>query len=153
MLAPLRPLLSTKNELMWFTEHDRDFRTAKESLTSNLVLTFFDSRKLCTEASQQGLGFMLQQQDGNNWVLIQAGSRFLSDPESQYARIELELLVVAWAITKCKLFLAGLPNFTIITNHHPLIPILNSHRLDELRTHGSNASRQGSWPTTSQLNR
>ena len=46
--------------------------------------------------------------------------------------IELELLAVAWAIMKCKLFLAGLPHFTVITDHHPLIPILNSHRLDEI---------------------
>ena len=29
------------------------------------------------------------------------------------------------------MFLAGLPHFTITTDHHPLIPILNSHRLDE----------------------
>ena len=120
---------------MWSTEHDCAFCIAKESLTSNPVLAFFDSCKptgLCTDASRQGLGFILQQQDGNNWVLIQAGSRFLSDPESRYAVIELELLTVAWAITKCKLFLAGLPHFIVITDHHPLIPILNSHRLDKI---------------------
>ena len=135
LLAPLRPLLSTKNEFMWTTDHDRAFQTAKESLISNPTLAFFDSRKptrLCTDASRQGLGFILQQYDGNNWVLIQAGSRFLSDPESRYAVIELELLAVAWAITKSKLFLAGLPHFTVITDHHPLIPILNNHRLDEI---------------------
>ena len=30
------------------------------------------------------------------------------------------------------MFLAGLPHFRVITDHHPLIPILNSHRLDEI---------------------
>ena len=39
---------------------------------------------------------------------------------------------MTWAITKCHLFLAGLPHFTIITDHHPLVPILNNHRLDEI---------------------
>ena len=78
------------------------------------------------------VGFVLQQQNGDNWALIQAGSRFLSDAESRYAVIELELLAVSWAIAKCKLFLAGLPYFTVVTDHHPLIPILNSHRLDEI---------------------
>ena len=68
----------------------------------------------------------------NEWALIQAGSRFLCDTESWYAIIELELLAVSWAITKCKLFLAGLPHFTVITDHHPLLPILNSHQLDEI---------------------
>lgn len=39
---------------------------------------------------------------------------------------------MSWAIAKCKLFLAGLPHFTVLTDHHPLIPILNNHRLDEI---------------------
>ena len=39
---------------------------------------------------------------------------------------------MSWAITKCKLFLAGLPHFTVVTDHNPLIPILNNHRLDEI---------------------
>ena len=75
---------------------------------------------------------MLQQKTGDTWALVQAGSRFLSDAESRYAVIELELLAVSWAIIKCKIFLAGLPHFTVVTDHHPLVPILNSHRLDEI---------------------
>ena len=63
---------------------------------------------------------------------MQAGPRFLSDAESRYAIIELELLAVTWAIHKCDLFLAGLPHFTVVTDHHPLISILNNHRLDEI---------------------
>ena len=63
---------------------------------------------------------------------MQAGSRFLSDTESRYAIIELECLAVAWAIKKCHLFLAGLNHFTVVTDHNPLILILNSHRLDEI---------------------
>ena len=65
-------------------------------------------------------------------MLIQAGSRFILDTESRYAIIELELLAVLLAIYKCKLFLAGLPHFKVITDHHPLIPIHNNHRLDEI---------------------
>lgn len=40
------------------------------------------------------------------------------------------MLAISWAITKCKIFLAGLPYFKVITDHHPLV--LNSHRLDEI---------------------
>ena len=60
------------------------------------------------------------------------GSRFLSDTESRYAIIELEMLAVCWAIQRCHLFLAGLQHFQVVTDHNPLIPILNSHRLDEI---------------------
>ena len=42
------------------------------------------------------------------------------------------MLAVCWAVSKCKLFLTGLQHFTIVTEHNPLIPILNNHRLDEL---------------------
>ena len=102
------------------------------------VLTYFDpSKETClhTDASTLGLGFLLLQRQTNvnsDWSVVQAGSRFLTDAESRYAVIELECLAVAWAIKKCHLFLAGLDHFTIITDHNPLIPILNSHRLDEI---------------------
>ena len=135
LLAPLRPLLSTKNEFTWSPDLNQVFITAKRSLTSAPTISFFDPGKptrLCTNASRQGLGFVLQQKTGDNWVLIQAGSRFLSDTESRYAIIELELLAVSWAIIKCNLFLAGLPHFTVVTDHYPLVPILNSYRLDEI---------------------
>ena len=46
--------------------------------------------------------------------------------------MELEMLAVCWAVSKCKLFLTSLQHFTIITDHNPLIPILNSHRLDKI---------------------
>ena len=135
LLAPLRPLLSTKNDFTWSPALDQAFVTAKKSITSAPTLAFFDLRKptrLCTDASRQGLGFVLQQKSGESCVLIQAGSRFLSDTESCYAVIELELLAVSWAILKCRIFLAGLPHFSVVTDHYPLISILNNYRLDKI---------------------
>ena len=149
LLTPLRPLLSKKNEFTWSSELDQAFIKAKESLTSAPTLSYFDPNKptrLCTDASRQGLRFVLQQKVGDNWVLIQAGSRFISDI------IKLELLAVLWAIYKCKLFLAGLPHFKVITDHHPLIPILNNHRLDEIETPDSTTSKPGSLDTISLQN-
>jgi len=137
LLAPLRPLLSTKNEFLWTAEHDAAIANAKQCLTTAPMLAFFDVNKptrLCTDASRQGLGFIMQQQGQNEvWHLVQAGSRCLTEAESRYAVIELEMLAVSWAIWKCNMFLAGLPYFEILTDHNPLIPILNSHRLDEIQ--------------------
>ena len=135
LLAPLRPLLSTKNEFLWSNHHQEAFVQVKTSLTTSPMLSFYDINKptrLSTDASRHGLGFILQQKTGDTWTLIQAGSRFLSDTETRYAIIELEMLAVSWAIMKCRVFLAGLPHFYVSTDHNPLIPILNSRRLDEV---------------------
>ena len=91
-------LLSAKNDFFWTPHHDDAFTKAKGSLTTAPTLSFFDLNKptrLCTDASRQGLGFILQQRskDGT-WTLIQAVSRFLSDAESRYATRELEILAV-----------------------------------------------------------
>ena len=134
LLSPLRPLLRTRNEFVWSENFEHAFKAAKASLTSAPTLAYFDPTKptrLCTDASCQGLGFILQQQHADAWLIVQAGSRFLSDAESRYAVVELELLAVSWAINKCHMFLAGM-HFTVVTDHHPLIPILNTHRLDEI---------------------
>ena len=153
LLAPLRPLLSTKNDFVWTAEHDQAFKRAKESLTIAPTLAFFDiDRPTClsTDASRQGFGFVLQQKTEDKWVLVQAGSRFLTDTESRYAIIELELLAVSWAMSKCSIFLTGLPHFTVATDHHPLIPILNSHRLDEIENPRLQRLKLIPWLTTSQ---
>ena len=37
-----------------------------------------------------------------------------------------------WAMTKCKFYLAGLQHFNLVTDHRPLVPILNSYTLDAI---------------------
>ena len=63
-----------------------------------------------------------------------APSRFplLARCRDRYAVIKLEMLAVTWTIMKCCLFLAGLQHFNVITDHNPLISILNTHHLDEI---------------------
>lgn len=130
--------MSTRNDFVWGPDHDTAFQQAKQLLTKAPVLAYFDQSRethLYTDASTLGLGFLLlqrQHSEGSDWRVVQAGSRFLTDTESRYAVIELECLAVAWAIKKYHLFLAGLDHFMVITDHSPLIPILNSHRLDEI---------------------
>ena len=134
-LLPLRPLLSVKNEFVWSREHTQAFEAAKQALFSVPILKFFDMFKptrLMTDASKKGLGFVLQQKHTDKWHLIQAGSRFLTDTETRYATIEKEMLGIAWAVKKCHKFLAGLAHFDIVTDHNPLLSILNHRRLDEI---------------------
>lgn len=41
-------------------------------------------------------------------------------------------IAAAWAMFKSRQFLEGLPSFKLITDHRPLIPILNDFHLDKL---------------------
>ena len=109
--GPLRDLMRPKNVFRWEASHQIAFEKIKLVLTSPPLLAHFDPKlktRLETDASRlNGLGFALRQLHGKNWKLVQCGSRFLSDTESRYAMIELELLGVVWAMKKSKMYLLG----------------------------------------------
>lgn len=135
VLAPLRSLSSIHNDFLWTPNHSEAFQRAKEMLTTAPTLAYFDLNKethLYTDASTLGLGFVLMQKHNDEWKIVQAGSRFLTGTEGRYAVIELECLAIAWAVKKCHIFLSGSDHFTVITDHNPLVPVLNSHHLDEI---------------------
>ena len=137
LLRPLAPLLRKDFLWEWTEQHDVHFKTARASLSSTATLSFYDPDRptaLHVDASRlRGLGFILRQQNKDgSWNVVQAGSRFLSDAETRYAMIELECLAAAWAMRKCRQFLEGLPSFQLLTDHRPLIPILNDYHLDKL---------------------
>ena len=134
--SPLRGLLQRKNVFLWTRDHEAAFQKAKAILTEPPVLQPFDPNLptvLQTDASRtKGIGFALLQKKENKLVLVQCGSRFLSDAERRYATVELELLAVVWGIQKCHLYLLGLSHFDVVVDHRPLIQILNQKGLDEI---------------------
>ncbi|MFO0089907.1 MAG: Ty3/Gypsy family RNase HI domain-containing protein, partial [bacterium] len=120
----------------WTTTHDNAFRRARDTLAAVPDLAFYDPAlptALHVDASRlNGLGFVLKQQHADSrWNMVQAGSRFLSDAETRYAMIELECLAAAWGMQKCQQFIEGL-YFLLVSDHKPLIPILNDYSLDKL---------------------
>ena len=136
-LEPLRSLLKSKNEFIWDNVHNIAFQKAKKVLSDTPILAYYDPTKEASphvDASRlKGNGFVLKQkQSDGTWRFVQAGSRFLTETETRYAMIEIELLGILWAVKKCRLFLEGLSNFEVVTDHRPLIPIINGHRLDEI---------------------
>ena len=132
---PLRPLLKTTNEFVWDDVHTAAFNATKSELISPPTLSYYravDNLRLETDASAlNGLGFVLWQRQDTQWRMLQCGSRFLTDAETCYAVIELELLAVVWAVHKCSLFLSS-SRFDLFTDHRSLVPILNKYTLDQI---------------------
>lgn len=57
-----------------------------------------------------GLGFVLLQKPAKteHWKFIRCGSRLFKDTETRYAMIELEALIIFWAVKNYEVFLAGM---------------------------------------------
>ena len=133
---PLRDLLKPKNVWRWTEQHEAAFEEVKAALVTPPILAFFDPAlptKLQTDASRtKGMGFALLQRHGDDWRLVQCGSRFLTDAETRYAVCELEMGACVWACQKCRTYLTGLPQFDMVVDHRPLVPILNSKGLSQI---------------------
>ena len=105
LMQPLRDLLKTRNEFLWTPDHQNAFNNIKDHLASPPILTNFDPSReteLHTDASRtKGLGFILMQKHREEWKIVCCGSRFISETESRYSMVELEMLAVVWALKKC----------------------------------------------------
>ena len=136
-MEPFRPLLKKDSLFQWLPEHEDAFAHTKCHLTSPPVLMYFAvncQTLLATDASRlNGLGFDLLQMVNGTWKPVQASSQFLTPAESHYAMTELEALGACWAMKKCNMYLQGLPYFMLVTDHQPLIPILNSKGISDVK--------------------
>jgi hypothetical protein len=134
--GPLRPLLSTRNPFIWTPDHEKAFDNVKLALVSPPVLVHFEPDRETTlqvDASRKnGMGYALLQRHGDTWKLVDANSRWGTDTESRYAIVELELAAVEWAIRKCRLYLSGIPTFTVMVDHQALVAILDKYTLDAI---------------------
>ena len=131
---PLRVLMKSRNAFLWTPNHEAAFEETKNVLCSPPILAPFDPKLLTmlqTDASRlKGLGFALLQKHGDDWKLTQAGSRFITETESRYAMVKLELLGVVWAIRKCRTYLQGMPKFDVVVDHKPSESILNDQTME-----------------------
>ena len=88
---PIRRLTHKDVQWSWTKEQDVPFDNIKEAVTSAPVLKFLDSSKPTEgsgDASSQGLGFVLTQEDHP----VTYESRALTQAEQHYSQIEKELL-------------------------------------------------------------
>ncbi|KAF4523730.1 hypothetical protein B566_EDAN013847, partial [Ephemera danica] len=96
------------------------------SSSSDPVLTHYDpslNHRVASDASLLGIGAVLEQEEGESWKPVCYASRRLSETEARYAVIEREALGIVWACHKFHDFVMG-KDFTILTDHKPLVTIL-----------------------------
>ena len=84
--------------------------------------------RIICDASKQGLGAKLQQQqDNQEWKPVSFASRFVTNFEAKYSINELELLAVVWAIEHFRNYVYGV-NFQVISDHKALASVLRPNR-------------------------
>ena len=134
--APLRSLLSAKNQWLWTEEHTKAFQEVKKVIQSPTTLKLYDvskPTKLRVDGSRlNGISAILYQQHEDTWHPVTCASRYLTDTEKRYYPIENEMLAVTWGCHKMNMYLHGLPHFNIQTDHKPLVPILNHKSIVEM---------------------
>ena len=132
---PLRQLLRKDNQWVWDQPQEIAFNILKEKLTSTEVLAHYDTNKPCivaSDASQNGIGaVLLQVDDQGNRRPVSYASHSLTPAEKNYAVIEKEALAATWTCERFSDYVLGI-NFTLETDHRPLVPLLSSTDLSKL---------------------
>ena len=130
---PLTQLLKKKDvPFHWNAAQIRSFQELKVALTNAPVLAFPDYESpfiLYTDASAQGLGAALMQEDarGKNFAITYA-SRTLNSAEKNYSVTHQETLAVIWALKKFRDVILGYP-ITVYTDHTAVTELFKGKKL------------------------
>ena len=118
----------------WTEEHQKTTEKLIDIITSFRVMAYPDFEKpfvLHTDASYDGLGAVLYQQQEDEMKVIAYASRSLSPAEKNYHSNKLEFLCMKWAI--CGPFhdyLYYADSFTTLTDNNPLTHVMTTPRLN-----------------------
>lgn len=112
-----------KTKIVWSEEANLAFEQCKRSLQEAVTL-FHPLREaplaLMTDASNIGVGAVLQQKVSNMWKPLGYFSKKLTETQTRYSTYDRELLAIFMAMKHFRNMYEGRP-LTIFTDHKPLI--------------------------------
>lgn len=129
-------VVPSNQPIIWTDEHQHVLEQLIDCLLHPPVLGFPDFTQpfiVHTDASQQGLGAVLYQNQDGKLRVIAYGSRTLTAAEKNYHfhAGKLEFLALKWAITeKFRDYLYYAPTFTVYSDNNPLTYILSTAKLN-----------------------
>ena len=132
LMNPLHSLLASakpkSQALTWSDTAQAAFNATKDALAKASLLSYPTtdaSTCLMTDASDTGVGAVLQQHFNGTWHPIAFFSKKMSPAETRYSTFDRELLAVYLAIKHFRHYLEG-RMFHVLTDHKPLTYALNS---------------------------
>ena len=135
--TPLNRLLEKGKEIVWTPECEQAFQTLKDALLHEPVVAYPDFEKpfkLYTDASNFGLGAVLQQVQNGKERIICCASRSLNKSERNYNTTKKECLAIVWGIKMFRSYLAP-RKFEVYTDHAALQWLKSMKTQDALLYH------------------
>ena len=124
---PMRAALRKGHIWNWTNEQRSAFNCVKKAITSENILAFFSVKRtteVIVDASPIGVGaILLQLDDAGQRLPVAFASRALTPTEQRYSQIEREALAVKFGCLRFDHYLSGSSDFTVVTDHRPLIPL------------------------------
>lgn len=124
-----------KKKIPWTEEMNDAFEKLKEVLQQEIMLAYPDYSpnakplELYVDASGEGAGACLCQEQAGNRVIIAFDSMTFLDCETRYSTIERELAALRWGVKTFRPFLYG-QFFYIYSDHRPLMYLQDMKMVD-----------------------
>ena len=124
--------------MQWTSEHQRALESLIDQITSPPIFAYpeYDAPFIVhTDASQEGLGAVLYQEQQGTIRVIAYASRTLTPAEKNYHLHsgKLEFLALKWAVTEhFRDYLYYAPKFVVYTDNNPLTYVLSSAKLNAM---------------------
>ena len=142
-IAPLRDLLQKNTRFRWDKTHQEIFNDIIAAFRKDTLLQYFDLNDqtyVFVDAHKSGLSAILAQGPHIGATkAVDIKSRCTNKAEKRgYPQLDLEAMAIDFALRRFRQYLVGSPlPCIIVTDHKPLLGVLNGRRSGSIRTETS----------------
>ena len=163
IMLPFRELIKKNSKFAWNDTLQQLFDDSKQLIIGKVkegIQSFEINRRTClqTDWCKDGIGYLVLQQHckcpvdqaptccPEGWKLVFAGSRFTNKSEKNYKPTEGEALSVTWGLHDSRMFVLGCEDLIVITDHKPLVGILNDRDLENVSNPRLSSLKEKTFP-------